>query len=206
MVLAMVGDYLLGTGTIGQSASPEAIWGIEWNVAPDWRYAVSSILGFCCAALFAVAAVEALKVLETKYQAKGIWYKLFKLGNWAGILYFAFIHIGICMLPVVFNAGYDATGGDTLAAARMVMRVTKSIIVPMGFGFIACDGLVTAGWMGLVFKGGFPLKKWMFILTPLTIALIGQAFNLIPLPFEGVDSGFESFGWLLMYAAMAKTL
>jgi len=27
-------------------------------VVPDWRYAISSVLGFICAALFAVAAVE----------------------------------------------------------------------------------------------------------------------------------------------------
>ena len=47
MVLAIVGDYLLGFGTIGTSSDPDAYMGVDgWNVVPDWRYAVSSILGF----------------------------------------------------------------------------------------------------------------------------------------------------------------
>ena len=37
------------------------------NVAPDWRYALSSDLGFICAALFAYAAVELLSVMEKRY-------------------------------------------------------------------------------------------------------------------------------------------
>ena len=68
MILAMIGDYLLGYGTFSTSSSPDAYMGVEWTVAPDWRYAVSSILGFLCAALFAVAAVELLKVMAEKYQ------------------------------------------------------------------------------------------------------------------------------------------
>ena len=111
MILAMAGDYLLGFGTFSFSDSPDAYMGITANVVPDWRYAVSSILGFLCAALFAVAAIELMKVMEKKYSlADSRLYQLFQIANWGGILYFAFIHIGICMLPVVFNAGMDATG------------------------------------------------------------------------------------------------
>ena len=98
----MVGDYLLGFGTFGMSDSPDAYMGVTASVAPDWRYALSSVLGFICAALFAYAAVELLRVMENKYglgQEK--LYRLFKIANWGGILYFAFIRIGICMLPVV---------------------------------------------------------------------------------------------------------
>ncbi|MBR1820710.1 MAG: hypothetical protein IJ769_03705 [Clostridia bacterium] len=119
MLLAIIGDYLLGFGTIGTSSDPDAYLGIAWNVAPDWRYALSSILGFACAALFAVAAVELLRVMEQKCDLAGSkLFKLFKIANWGGILYFAFIHIGICLLPVVFNAGMAATG-DIPAAADM---------------------------------------------------------------------------------------
>ena len=104
MVLAIVGDYLLGFGTIGTSSDPDAYMGIDWNVVPDWRYAVSSILGFLCAAMFAYAATELLRVMEEEYKLESSkLYKIFKVANWSGILYFAFIHIGICMLPVVFN-------------------------------------------------------------------------------------------------------
>ena len=65
MILAMTGDYLLGFGTFSFSDSPDAYMGITANVVPDWRYAVSSILGFLCAALFAVAAKDrSLRIQE----------------------------------------------------------------------------------------------------------------------------------------------
>ena len=68
---------------------------MTFNVVPDWRYAVSSVLGFICAALFAVAAVELMHVMEEKYKlSEKKLYRLFKIANWGGILYFAFIHIG----------------------------------------------------------------------------------------------------------------
>ena len=67
MILAIIGDYLLGYGTFSTFGSPDAYMGVEWSVDPDWRYAVSSILGFACAALFAVVAVELLRVMEKKY-------------------------------------------------------------------------------------------------------------------------------------------
>ena len=64
MILAMAGDYLLGFGTFSTSSSPDAYMGLTFHVVPDWRYAVSSVLGFICAALFAVAAVELMHVME----------------------------------------------------------------------------------------------------------------------------------------------
>ena len=129
-------------------------------------------------------------------------YKLFKIGNWCGILYFAFIHIGICMLPVVFNAGMEATG-DTAVSIGMMIRVLKSIAVPMAAGFIICDGFVTVAWIGMVVKGLLPVRKLALICNPLIIALLGNLANLIT---DGLDSGFESFGWLLMYLVCALRL
>ena len=203
MILAMIGDYLLGFGTISFSDSPDAYMGMSFNVVPDWRYALSSILGFACAALFAVAAVELMRVMEDKYGLgdKKL-YKLFKIANWCGILYFAFIHIGICMLPVVFNAGMAATG-DIPLSVGMMFRVLKSIAVPMVLGFILCDAFVTIAWIGMVVKGKLPLKKICLIFNPFLIALAGNLMNLIA---EGLDSGFESFGWLLMYLVCALKL
>ena len=152
MILAMLGDYLLGFGTFSFSDSPDTYLGMTANVVPDWRYAVSSVLGFVCAALFAVAATELMKIMEMKYGlADSRLYKLFKIANWGGILYFAFIHIGICMLPIVFNAGMEITG-SLQASMDMVLRVLKSIAVPLGLGFVICDVFVTIGWIGLVVK------------------------------------------------------
>ena len=203
MVLAIIGDYLLGYGTIGTSSDPDAYMGIEWNVAPDWRYAVSSILGFICAAMFAYAAVELLRVMEDRYKlSDSKLYKIFKVANWSGVLYFAFIHIGICMLPVVFNAGMEATN-DVQTSALMTIRVLKSIAVPLGTGLAACDLLVTIGWIGMVVKDMIPAKKIFLICCPVCGVLFGQLLNLIS---EGLDSGTESFGWLVMYLVCALTL
>ena len=203
MVLAMIGDYLLGFGTIGTTSDPDAYMGIAWSVAPDWRYALSSVLGFVCAALFAAAATELLRVMERKYGlGDSRLYKIFKIANWCGMLYFAFIHIGICMLPVVFNAGMEATG-DVPASAAMTIRVLKSIAVPLIVAFLACDVLVTVGWIGLVCTGQLPVRKIALICNPIIVLLLGQGLNLIA---EGLDSGTESLGWLLLYLVCALKL
>ena len=203
MVLAIIGDYLLGFGTFGTTSDPDAYMGMMWNVVPDWRYAVSSVLGFICAAMFAYAATELLRVMEKEYGlASSKLYKTFKIANWCGILYFAFIHIGICMLPVVFNAGMEATG-DIPTAVQMTIRVLKSIAVPLGGGLILCDLLVTIGWVGMVLKGMLPVKKIFFVCCPIFGILFGQLLNFIA---EGMDSGTESFGWLVMYLVCALFL
>ena len=94
MILAIIGDYLLGFGTFNVSTAPDAYRGIQWNVIADWRLAVSSILGFVCAPVFYVAVVEVLKVMTEKYNlGESFLFKLFKYANWAGVFYFAFIHI-----------------------------------------------------------------------------------------------------------------
>lgn len=203
MIVAMGGDYLLGFGTFSTSSSPDAYMGITGNVVPDWRYGLSSILGFVCAAMFAVGACELMRVMERKYKLAGTFlYKLFKVANWGGILYFAFIHIGICMLPVVFNAGMEVTG-DMKTSIDMVMRVLKSIAVPMAAGFLICDVFVTVAWIGMVIKKRIPVKMIALICTPVITALLGQLMNFIA---EGLDSGFESLGWGLMYLVCAMKL
>ena len=203
MAMAMIGDYLLGYGTIEMTSAPGAYMGLAWNVVPDWRYSVSSILGFGCAALFAIAAVTLMRVMEGKYAlGESRLYRLFKIANWGGILYFAFIHIAICMLPVVFNAGMEATG-DIPSSANMALRVAKSIAVPLVLGFIVCDGFVTAAWIGMIVRGMLPLKKAALIFNPIMIALIGQLMNYV---HHGLDSGFESLGWGLMYFVCAMKL
>ena len=106
------------------------------------------------------------------------------------------------MLPVVFNAGMAATG-DAAASVGMMLRVLKSIAVPMIAGFIVCDGFVTVAWIGMVVKGVLPVRKIALICNPMIVALLGQLMNLIA---EGLDSGFESFGWLLLYLVCAMKL
>ena len=106
------------------------------------------------------------------------------------------------MLPVVFNAGMEATG-SLQASIGMVLRVLKSIAVPLGLSFVICDVFVTIGWIGLVVKGKLPVRKIALICNPVILSLLGQLMNYIA---EGLDSGFESFGWLLMYLVCAFKL
>ena len=195
-LFAMIGDYLMGINSIGTDRTGN----IVWNTIPDWRLAASAVLGAICTVLFAIAAIETIKMLENRCP-NSKYVKLFKLSNYAGIIFFTFIHISICMLLVVFNAGFDATGSVNLASG-MLFRVAKSIMLPLAVSFILSDVLVTVAWCTMVFRHEINLPKWTMILNPLIIAFIGQAFNLLPLPFFGIDSGFESLGWLLMYAAI----
>ena len=85
----------------------------------------------------------------------------------------------------------------------MMLRVAKSILVPLGIGFVVCDGFAAVGWIGMVVTGKLPVKKIVLFCNPLCIALLGQGMNLIA---EGLDSGAESLGWLVMYLVCALTL
>lgn len=204
--LYMIGDYFLGLDTIYTGSDAVNSFGIVANTAPDWRYALSSLLGFIAAGLLAVAVPELLRVLERKYGLGGSkLYTLFKIGNIFILVYGAFIHLAISMLPVVFNAGMELTGDGALALG-MAVRVARSVAVPMGISFVVMDVLASAGWIGMTVKGLIPVKKWMLIFNPLCIALIGQIIEMLPFPVNGVDSGFESLGWLTMYLVSALYL
>lgn len=60
------------------------------------------------------------------------------------------------------------------------------------------------GWIGLVVKQAIPCSKAWLLAAPLVTALIGQVFSALQIGFKGIDSGFESLGWLLMFAAAVK--
>lgn len=206
LAMFIIGDYLLGVNSIGTTTDPDAPYGLVWNVVPDWRYALSGILAFLAIPLFAVAAVELMRILENEYHMKKRrLYRTFRVGLWTAMFYFALIHIGMCMLPVVYNAGMAATG-DEAASIQMAVRVAISAAVPIFGGFAVVDFCTTIGWIGMVCKGLIPVKKAAVICNPLVMALIGQIIGLIPFPFEGIDSGFESFGWLTMFAVCAARL
>lgn len=204
MLLAIFGDYLLGTNALRVSNAPEAYHGIMLKSVPDWRLVLSAALGFVHAALFAPGALELLRVMERKYKLGGkTLFRLFQIANWSGIVFFAFLHVSFCVLLLVYNAGQTATG-DANAAIDMMLRVAKGIIVPHGIAFLLCDGLATVSWIGMVVKGMLPLKKIALICNPLTIFFLGAGQDMI---LGGMYSnGYESLGWLLMYLVCAIKL
>ena len=55
--------------------------------------------------------------------------------------------------------------------------------------------------------GALPLKKAWALAAPLVIACIGFLLEwLLPLPFNGLSSGFESFGWIVMFLGGRKAI
>lgn len=73
-------------------------------------------------------------------------------------------------------------------------------IVPYWATFFAFELAVLIGWITLIARGTFALKKAWILAAPLIVAGIGFLLEyLIPWPFNGFASGFESFGWMLMF-------
>lgn len=203
-LLAMTGDYLIGiepwdTEPLGMIAD------MGWLTISDWRIAMSGIFGAMCVPLYFVAAKELLHLLDA-YNPKGFdtgkdWFlRLFRIGNYAGIFAFIFIHIACGLLILQFNAVYEVIGNADMAM-EIDMRIFMAEAMPFFVYFVVADLFVTVGWIGLVMKKALPVSKAWFLATPLTIALFGQLLGLVKLGFKGIDSGFESLGWLLMFVA-----
>lgn len=206
-LMAMAGDYLIGYES----------WDIEplgliadtgWLTIADWRIALSNLLGAIAVPLYFVAAREFLGLLEEqnpkgKDRGKDRFLWLFRVGNYAGFLSFVFIHIACGLLILQFNASYEVIGNAD-AAMRLDLRIFWAEAVPFLAYFAAADLFTTIGWIGLVVKGVIPFSKAWLLAAPLVTALIGQIFSVFRIGFKGIDSGFESLGWLLIFAAAVK--
>ena len=63
-----------------------------------------------------------------------------------------------------------------------------------------CPILGIVCWIAIILKSVLPLKKRWAMAAPLIVAGIGFLLELIlPLPFNGFASGFESLGWIVMF-------
>ena len=73
-------------------------------------------------------------------------------------------------------------------------------IVPYWVTFFSFELSILIGWIALIWRGTFALKKTWILASPLIVAGIGYLLEiLIPWPFKGFVSGFESFGWMVMF-------
>lgn len=76
---------------------------------------------------------------------------------------------------------------------------------PYWVSFVVLGIASTGGWIALVLKGSLPLKKNWVLAAPLLVAGIGFLLEMIlPLPFNGFASGFESLGWIVMFLGGRK--
>ena len=209
MLLAMVGDYCMGIEPKDSTAISGMI-SSGWLTIADWRIAVSNIgglFGTVCYTLAALPFAAFLKTLLPRCRDK--WdrqlLELYIAGLILGVMCFLYFHLECGTLIHNFNVLYDAAGGDTELAAALWDRSYMVQIVPYWTTFVAFELAVLIGWIALILRGTFALEKTWILAAPLVVAGIGYALELlIPWPFNGFVSGFESFGWILMFLGGRK--
>ena len=204
MLLAMIGDYCMGIEPKGS----EAISGMissGWLTIADWRIAVSNIGGMIGTACYAIAALAFVDFLRFKYaECKSKWDKafigMFIVGLILGIMSFMYFHLACGTLIHNYSVIYDAAGGNTDIAVKMWNRTYMVQVVPYWTTFFAFELTVLVGWIGMVLRGTFGVRKVWILAAPLVVAGIGFLIEFIfPWQFNGFCSGFESMGWMIMF-------
>ncbi len=208
MLLAMVGDYCMGIEPKDSTAISGMI-SSGWLTIADWRIAVSNIGGLFGTVCYTLAALPFAAFLKTllpgcrdKWDRRLL--KLYLAGLILGVMCFLYFHLECGTLIHNFNLLY-AAGGDTELAAEMWNRSYMVQIVPYWTTFFAFELAILIGWIALILRGPFSLKKSWILAAPLIVAGIGYVLELlIPWPFNGFVSGFESFGWIVMFLGGRK--
>ena len=209
MLLAMVGDYCMGI-ELKDSTAITGMISSGWLSIADWRIALSNIgglLGTVCYTLAALPFAAFLKSLLPRCRDK--WdrrlLKLYIAGLLLGVMCFLYFHLECGTLIHNFNLLYDAAGGDAGRAAALWDRSYLVQFVPYWTTFFAFELAILIGWIALILRGTFALKKSWILAAPLVVAGIGYVLELlIPWPFKGFVSGFESFGWIVMFLGGRK--
>ena len=209
MLLAMVGDYCMGVEPKDSTALSGMI-SSGWLTIADWRIAVSNIGGLLGTVCYTLAALPFAAFLRTLLPGCGDKWdrrllKLYMAGLILGVMCFLYFHLECGTLIHNFNLLYDAAGGNTELAVKMWDRSYMVQIVPYWTTFFAFELAVLIGWIALILRGTFALKKTWILAAPLIVAGIGYVLELlIPWPFSGFVSGFESFGWIVMFLGGRK--
>ena len=209
MLLAMVGDYCMGVEPKDSTALSGMI-SSGWLTIADWRIAVSNIGGLLGTVCYTLAALPFAAFLRTLLPGCGDKWdrrllKLYMAGLILGVMCFLYFHLECGTLIHSFNLLYDAAGGNTELAVKMWDRSYMVQIVPYWTTFFAFELAVLFGWIALILRGTFALKKTWILAAPLIVAGIGYVLELlIPWPFSGFVSGFESFGWIVMFLGGRK--
>ena len=209
MLLAMVGDYCMGV----EPADSYAISGLissGWLTIADCRIALSNIGGLIGTVFYTAAALPFAAFLRTLVpgctsKADRYLIHIYNAGLILGIMSFMYFHLACGTLIHNFNVIYEAAGGNTDIAVAMWNRSYMVQFVPYWVTFILFELTVMVGWIALILRGTFSLKKTWILAAPLMVAGMGFLLEfLLPLPFNGLSSGFESFGWMLMFLGGRK--
>ena len=204
MILAIIGDYCMGI-------EPKDSTGISfmissgWLTIADWRIALSNIGGLVGTVFYTIAALSFMEYLKDKLpQCSDKWgrrfLKLYMAGLIWGCMVFIYFHLACGTLIHNYHVIYESAQGDTARAVAGWNRTYAVQAVPYWVSFVVLGITSTGGWILVVLKGVLPLKKIWVLAAPLLIAGIGFGLEwFLPLPFNGLSSGFESFGWIVMF-------
>ncbi|MBR2284117.1 MAG: hypothetical protein IJ874_06840 [Ruminococcus sp.] len=202
MLLCMIGDYCIGIEP--KNAEPlGTIASTGWLTIADLRIAVSDFTGAVGSILYAIGAAAFIRWLSDTVQpqtrAGRIWLRLYIAGLGVGCVSFLYFHIACGGLIHHFKVLYEITGGDLTQTTDAWLRMFMPEAVPFFLLFIVFDAVTSAAWAALILLRILPVRKWWIMAAPLITAGIGAVLELIPLPFSGIGSGFESLGWMLMF-------
>ena len=204
LILAIIGDYCMGI-------EPKDSTGISfmissgWLTIADWRIVLSNIGGLIGTAFYTIAALNFVEYLKYKLSQCGDkwgrrFLKLYIAGLIWGCMVFVYFHLA-CGTPINnYNVIYKAVHGDVARAVAAWNRSYAVQAVPYWVSFVVLGIASTGGWIAIALKGVLPLKKVWALAAPLLVAGIGFLLEwILPLPFNGFSSGFESFGWIVMF-------
>lgn len=203
-ILFMIGDYAMGIEP-RESIVVSGLISSGWQTIADWRIALSNIGGMFGSIFYAIAALAFLEYLKYRLtmmtnKADRIIMRSYMAGLVLGIMGFMYFHLACGTLIHNYNVLIDAAEGNAELAVRMWNRTYNVQAFCYWTTFISLGILVTGGWIIMVLKGLLSLKKGWLLAAPLMVAAIGFLIEIIlPLPFNGIASGFESFGWTVMF-------
>ncbi|MCM1561890.1 MAG: hypothetical protein NC123_20525 [Butyrivibrio sp.] len=204
MTCFMIGDYCIGIEP-ADSYTVSGMISSGFLAIDDWRIALSNIGAVIGAVFYTAATLSFADFLKDRLSGlKGKWdrriMKVYIAGLFLGCISFLYFHVACGTLIHNYHVIYDAAGGDTELAIQMWNRSYMVQAVPYWTTFLVFGFAVTGGWIALILRGVLPLKKVWLLAAPLLIAGIGFLLEeLIPFPFNGFASGFESFGWIVMF-------
>ncbi len=209
MILAMIGDYCMGIEPKDSTAISGMI-SSGWLTISDWRIAVSNIGGLFGTVFYTMAALPFVDYLRslidkcTKTVDKRL-IQMYIAGLILGVMSFMYFHLACGTLIHNFNVIYEAAGGNTEVAVAAWNRTYMVQVVPYWVTFFSFELAVLVGWIVLILRGTFELKKVWILAAPLAVAGIGYLLEiLLPWQFNGFCSGFESFGWIVMFLGGRK--
>ena len=208
MLLFMIADWLLDAAGAGDEEIG-LIAHSNWPQMAMWRFAASATLALVALLPVYFASNEAIKMTrknEVLYATKPgrFWGNAFCLGHILLLTYGIGFHIILCIYPLFFKT-LNSMGMDVQAAADAVNKTGSYTIIQLMVVYLICDIGVSVAWYYMIFKGKLNLSKWALLCCPLSTILVDFPLKLIPLQFfKDFTVAFESFGWLLMYLALAR--